>query len=148
MSRQRQLIRRVIVGGFVVLFLIGIVHAQRPAAHWSPKIIEATLTDKLEHLDKPADWRWLVLWLELSPGSGSLLTKDIIVTDDTGERYGPAGMDCEVPPQSAACFRHLLRLQRTWPGSRPQRPRFVEPVLYGRPQESQTHDRRWSGLRL
>ncbi|HXG64829.1 MAG TPA: hypothetical protein VNO70_06955 [Blastocatellia bacterium] len=95
------------------------------------KILEATRANSLEHIGKPDDWGWLVVWVELQPPEKrSLLVSDIIAIDDAGQKYQAAAMDCEVPKGDTPRFIVFSDLQGRGPIPSSKKRGFWSPMIF------------------
>jgi hypothetical protein len=103
------------------------------------KILEATHSNSLEHIGKPDDWRWLIIWVELQPPANrSLFASDIIVIDDAGQKYQAAAMDCEVPKGDTPRFIVFSDLQGRGPIPPSKKRGFWSPMFFTSKEDRKT----------
>jgi len=96
-----------------------------PGTSWAVKVLDAELTDSLEHIDTPADWRWLIIRVEfaLQKGTPAVPVSRITLNDENGEKYGAFAMDCEVPVGMKPDFIEFSNLKGRGPRPRSLRSR-------------------------
>lgn len=110
-----------------------------PPSEGPVKILEATQTNRLEHIGKPDDWKWLIVWVELQPPeTRSLLVSDILILDEAGQKYQAAAMDCEVPKGEVPSFIVFSDMQGRGPTPSSKKRGFWSPMLFTSKEDRKT----------